>query len=162
MEPVSKLGYYLPWSVGGNAVGAVGSGLLSTLKVSSGAGRYIGYQVIGGVGRGACGQQPIIAVQAAVPASQVSLGTGLVIFSQFFGGAIFVAFAQTTFTNSLGPALKIFAPGVNVEFVINIGATSLRDSVPASELHGVLMAYNQALVHALVSLSELLHFVRVK
>ena len=162
MEPVSKLGYYLPWSVGGNAVGAVGSGLLSTLKVSSGAGRYIGYQVIGGVGRGACGQQPIIAVQAAVPASQVSLGTGLVIFSQFFGGAIFVAFAQTTFTNSLGPALKIFAPGVNVEFVINIGATSLRDSVPASELHGVLMAYNQALMHTLVSLSELFLFVIVR
>jgi hypothetical protein len=104
----------------------------------------------------------MIAVQAAVPASQVSLGTGLVIFSQFFGGAIFVAFAQTTFTNSLGPALKIFALGVDAEFIINVGATSLRDSVPESELHGVLVAYNQALMHTLVSLSELFLFVIVR
>jgi hypothetical protein len=103
----------------------------------------------------------MIAVQAAVPASQISLGTGLVIFSQFFGGAIFVAFAQTTFTNSLGPALKMFAPSVDAEFVINVGATSLRDSVPVSELHGVLMAYNQALMHTLVSLLEVFLFVRV-
>jgi hypothetical protein len=56
----------------------------------------------------------------------------------------------------------MFAPGVDAEFVINVGATSLRDSIPASELHGVLMAYNQGLMHTLVSLSELLLIVRFR
>lgn len=96
-------------------------------------------------------QQPVTAIQTAVPASQLSVGTALVVFTQFFGGAIFIAFGQTTFTNSLGPALEKFAPTIDTQFVIDVGATSLRDAVPPSELKGVLMAYNQALVHTFVS-----------
>jgi hypothetical protein len=95
-------------------------------------------------------QQPMTAIQTAVPASQLSVGTALVVFTQFFGGGIFIALGQTIFTNSLGPALKTFAPSVDKQFVINVGATSLRGAVPASELKGVLMAYNQALTHTFV------------
>jgi hypothetical protein len=98
-------------------------------------------------------QQPLTAVQTNVPASQISVGTALVVFTQFFGGAVFIAFAQTTFTNSLGPALREFAPNVSAKFVIDTGATNLRDMVPAGELNGVLMAYNKALIHTFVSTS---------
>jgi len=97
-------------------------------------------------------QQPVTAVTAAVPKNLISVGTALVVFTQFFGGGIFVALAQTTFTNSLGPALAKFAPNVSAAHVISVGATNLRESVPASELNGVLEAYNQALVHTFVSL----------
>jgi hypothetical protein len=80
------------------------------------------------------------------------VGTALVVFTQFFGAAIFIAFGQTTFTNSLGPALREFSPNVTAKFVIDTGATNLRDVVPAGQLAGVLMAYNQALTHIFVSL----------
>jgi hypothetical protein len=96
-------------------------------------------------------QMPLNAVQHAVPASQLSVGTALVVFAQFFGGAIFLAFGQTAFINSLGPALEKFAPAVDTQFVVDTGATSLRDAVPAGELRGVLIAYNQALTHTFVS-----------
>ena len=95
-------------------------------------------------------QQPLTAIQTAVPASQLSVGTALVVFTQFFGGGILTALGQTVFTNSLGPALNKFAPSIDKQFILNVGATSLRSVVPASELRGVLMAYNQALVHTFV------------
>jgi hypothetical protein len=74
-------------------------------------------------------QNPITAIQLAVPPSQIPIGTALVVFCQFFGGGIFIALSQTIFTNSLGPALDKYAPGVDAGFVINIGATSLREAV---------------------------------
>jgi len=124
---------------------------MSTLKISSNAGKYIGFQIVCGVARGTTMQQPMNAVQIDVPADQLSIGTALVVFTQFFGGAVFIALAQTTFTNSLGPALAKFAPSVNAGFVIGVGATSLREAVHADELEGVLMAYNEALTHTFVS-----------
>jgi hypothetical protein len=96
-------------------------------------------------------QQPMTAVQTNVPPELLSVGTALVVFTQFFGGAVFIAFAQTTFTNSLGPALKEFAPNVTAKFVIDTGATNLRNVVPAEVLEGVLMAYSKALTNTFVS-----------
>ena len=148
---VTRIGYYIPFSITGNAISAIGSGLLSTLSVSSNASKYIAYQILSGIGRGFIAQQPITAIQTAVPASQISVGSALVVFTQFFGAAIFIAIGQTIFTNSLGPALDKFAPAVNAQFVINVGATNLRSAVPESELSGVLMAYNEALMHTFVS-----------
>jgi hypothetical protein len=133
----------------------IGSGLLSTLSISSNAGKYIGYQILCGLARGCVQQQPLTAVQTNVPSDQISVGIALVVFTQFFGSAIFIAFAQTTFTNSLGPALREFAPNVSAKFVIDTGATNLRDVIRAGELNGVLMAYNQALTHTFVSSSIL-------
>jgi hypothetical protein len=137
--------------IGGNLFSTISSGLLSTLQVSSNASQYIGYQVLSGIARGAVTQQPMTAVQTNVPQSQLSVGTALVVFTQFFGGAIFLAFAQTTFANSLGPALREFAPNVSAKFVIDTGATNLREAVGAEVVDGVLMAYNKALIHTFVS-----------
>jgi hypothetical protein len=69
----------------------------------------------------------------------------LVIFSQTFGGALFLSFAETVFTNGLVKALSTFAPEVNAEIVINAGATAVSSAVPQSSIAGVLLAYNQAI-----------------
>ncbi len=71
----------------------------------------------------------------------------LVIFSQTFGGAIFLTFAETVFTDGLIKALSNFAPKINAETVINAGATAVKDVVPESSIAGVLLAYNQAISH---------------
>ena len=71
----------------------------------------------------------------------------LVIFAQFFGGTLFLTFAETDFTNGLKKAIPIFAPNVSAEAVIAAGASAVRDVVPDAELGGVLMAYNQAVKH---------------
>lgn len=55
---VSKLGYYLPFALFSGAVTAVGNGLISTFSPGTSTGKWIGYQIILGVGRG-CGFQMV-------------------------------------------------------------------------------------------------------
>jgi hypothetical protein len=65
-------------------------------------------------------------------------------FSQTFGGAIFLSFADTIFTNSLKSELPQYAPSVNPEVVIAAGATAIRNVVAKNELAGVLVAYGKS------------------
>jgi hypothetical protein len=68
----------------------------------------------------------------------------LIMFSQTFGGAIFLSFADTIFTNSLKSQLPQYAPSVNPEVVIAAGATAIRNVVAKNELAGVLVAYGKS------------------
>lgn len=48
---------------------------MTTFKPSSGIGKWIGYQAIYGAGIGFGMQQPLIAIQTALPDKQVAEGT---------------------------------------------------------------------------------------
>lgn len=91
--------------------------------------------------------QPIVAVQNNVSPAKLSVGMAVLIFTQTFGGSLFLAFSQTAFTSSLGQALKTFAPDVDVRTLLIAGASTIREVVPQGSLNGVLLAYNQALNH---------------
>lgn len=71
----------------------------------------------------------------------------LLIFSQLFGGALFLSFAQTAFTNGLIKYVPIYAPGVSAETVIAAGASAIQQAVPKAALKGVLEAYNTSINH---------------
>lgn len=71
----------------------------------------------------------------------------ILVFCQTFGGALFLALAETDFTSSLKKALPIYAPNVSTETVIKAGATYVRTVVPKADLPGVLEAYNEAVSH---------------
>jgi len=65
----------------------------------------------------------------------------ILVFSQTFGGAIFLAIAQLIFSHGLISGLHEFAPTINPEIVINAGATAVRSVVSAANLPIVLEAY---------------------
>lgn len=65
----------------------------------------------------------------------------LLIFSQNFGGAVFLTFAETIFTNSLSKLIPQYAPDVNSGAVIAAGATGWRSLVSKDQIEGVLNAY---------------------
>jgi hypothetical protein len=75
----------------------------------------------------------------------------MIVFSQYFGGALFSSFAETIFTNSLTSGLRAFAPNADAQKVIKAGASSVRADLSGALLHGVLLAYNQAVTHTFVS-----------
>ena len=99
-------------------------------------------------------QQPVNAVQHTRPPSIMSIGTSIVVFSQFFGSACGLALAETDFSSSLKSALRKYAPGVNAELVSELGAVGLRGAVGSEQLPGVLKAYNEAVTHTFVSLNR--------
>ena len=109
------------------------------------------YQVIGGLGRGMVLQQPLTAVQAALPPPKVPVGTAFLMFCQVLSGALFISFGQTVFSNQLGPALARYAPDVNAALLLKVGATNFRSVVGEESVGRVVQAYNLALTRVFVS-----------
>jgi MFS family permease len=141
---IGKFGYYLPWAVFCGIATAIGSGLISTFTPSTPVGKWVGYQIILGVGRGAGFQTPIIAIQNALPPSEVSVGMSILMFIQTLSGAVFLTFADVIFSTGLKALIPKDAPNVNPSVVIAAGATGIRDAVASENLPGVLKAYSKS------------------
>jgi hypothetical protein len=92
----------------------------------------------------------VIAVQTAPQADQVAQGTAVMMFANYFGGSLFVSLGKTLLSNRLVPALLDFAPMVNVQDLLNAGATGVREVVFEEDLPAVLSAFNQALTQTFV------------
>lgn len=141
---VGKLGYYMPWALVAGILSSIAGGLLSTLGPDSSTGMWIGYQILGGIGRGCGMQMPILALQANIKPSEVAVGQSFLSFSQFLGVAVFLVIGNTIFGEVLRSRLAEYAPDLNSEAVIAAGATAFRKFVPPADLPGVLLAYAKA------------------
>lgn len=49
---VQKVGYYLPFAAAGSAISAVGNGIITMFSPTTSTGKWIGYQIVLGSGRG--------------------------------------------------------------------------------------------------------------
>ena len=139
---VTKLGYYAPPAIIGSAIGTVGCGLLSSLRVNSSAGHWVGYQIITSAGLGMAVQQGVIAVQTVLKLDQIPIGIAAIVSMQSLGGAVFVSVGNNILQNRLKQAEL---PGVDIKRVIAAGATEFRDLVPKASLPALLTIYNSAL-----------------
>lgn len=142
---VTKLGYYAPFMVASSVLTSVGAGLLTTFDLDTSSGKWIGYQAICGFGIGLGLQLPLAAVQTVLHLSEIASATALIIFMQLFGAAIFVSVGESVLTNKLVAYIGQFVPGVDAKAVAATGATFIQDVIPPEHLHGVLLAYNDAL-----------------
>lgn len=135
------MGYYLPFAVFSAAVLAVANGLLSTLGPHTSTAKWAGYQILAGFARGSGMQMPIIAIQANTPASVTPVATAVLVFSQTFGGAVFITVANVIFNTKLKHELVHRLPHIDAQAVIDAGATGIRDAVSTEDLPGALASY---------------------
>ncbi|KAG4220397.1 hypothetical protein PC116_g31124 [Phytophthora cactorum] len=142
---VSKLGYYTPLFLFSSVVMPIGAGLLSTFTPSISEGKWIGYQIIFGVGLGAGMQQPMNVVQTVLDRPDIATGTAIVTFSRFLGSAIFLPVAENVFLNSFISKLSN-VPSIDPSSVTGGGATGLRNTVSGTELTTLLSDYNAAII----------------
>ncbi|KAI5263785.1 putative major facilitator superfamily transporter [Aureobasidium subglaciale] len=147
---ITVIGVYAPFMWFGAAVFTVGAGMLYTLEVGSPAARWIGYQLLAGIGSGSAIQIPFIAVQVVLEEKDMPSGNAIAIFFNSLGGAISISIAQNIFANTLVKDIIKNAPGVNPAAVISAGATHVREVVSADQLAGVLMAYSNAVTSAFI------------
>ncbi|KAK4616533.1 MFS-type efflux pump MFS1 [Fulvia fulva] len=143
---VSLIGYYTPFAILSSVMMAIGTGLLTTFTTSTGAGQWIGYQIIAGLGVGFGFQQTMLAAQTCLPKEDVPIGTAIVIFFQTLGGALFVSVSQNVFANRLVSGLGQVVPELDPRVVLESGATTLGDVIPETFLEAVKGVYNDALV----------------
>ena len=76
---LSKVPYPQPYLLSGAAITAIGSGLLYTLDIGSSEGKWIGYQLLAGIGIGWCFQVPVITAQGSVASEDLSSATAMVL-----------------------------------------------------------------------------------
>ncbi|KAL3478143.1 major facilitator superfamily domain-containing protein [Aspergillus californicus] len=146
---VTRIGYYLPFALISSIIVITGTALLTTLTPETATRNWIGFQIIQGIGRGLGVQMPLLAVQTFASKSNHSIATGLVMLSQYLGGAIFLAVCQVVFSSGLSGELARYAPSVDAEMLMAAGAGAVRDVVEPSMLDGVVKAYNGAVVRTL-------------
>jgi MFS family permease len=144
---VQRFGYYTPAMYAGSVVMSIGAGLITTFTTTTGHEKWIGYQVLFGLGMGMGMQQSNLAVQTVLKHKDVPTGSALIFFWQSLGGAIFISVGQNIFLDKFIAGLKTLPPGViNPKILISTGATEIRNVVPAKYMDEVLVAYNHALV----------------
>ena len=83
-------------------------------------------------------------MQSALAQEQIPVSSALLVFSQTFGGAIFLTISQTIFANSLSDSLSERLPPITVGKIIQAGARGVRDVVSGEELDATLLAYCDA------------------
>jgi len=125
----------------GSVITTIGAGLIYTFEINTGAGKWIGYQIIAGAGSGLVIQIPIIVNQALVEPSDLASISAITLFLQTIGGAFWVSAGQAAFVNELFRKLPIKAPNVSPVLVIATGASELHRVFSAADLSGVLVSY---------------------
>lgn len=142
---VTVVGYYTPFLIASGALLAIGAGLITLYDVEISTGKWIGYQIVLGLGSGAGLQVPMTAVQTVLKAEDIPVGTAAITFFQTLGGTIFIAVGQSVFQNGLSAGIHDHAPGVDPSMIISAGATDIRSALAASgqldALLGVIEAY---------------------
>ena len=141
---VSKIGYYTPFLLAGTVLLSIGAGLLTTLTVTTGEPKWLGFQVIVGFAIGLSQQQAGLAAQTVLSKKDVATGVSLKFFGQQLGGAIFISVAQNVLETKLIAGLSDL-PDFDPYQIVNMGATEIRGSVPPPLLPVVLLAYNNAI-----------------
>ena len=126
----------------------LGTGLLTTLKPSSSAVKWISFQVLAGIGAGSGGQLPLIAVQDALSRDDVSIGYAIVLSAGNMGPTAALAITQAVFGSLLTSGLGQKAPGVTPEMVKHAGATDWRQNVPVELVSVARGIYNHALARS--------------
>lgn len=139
-----RIGYYTPLAIIGTCITCCGAGLLTTFEVDTSAGKWIGYQILYGLGLGLCFQVPNLAAQTCLPKKDVPTGLALMLFGSLIGASVFVAVGENVLSNQLVQRLSSL-PGFDPSLVASGGVTSLLDSLPQALRATALAAYNEAL-----------------
>jgi EmrB/QacA subfamily drug resistance transporter len=137
---ISKYGHYVPLMLVSSVFSTIGAGLLYTLEIDSPSAKWIGYQILTGIGLGLGFQIPIIVVQVSVDIADISSISAVLLFVQTIGGSFFVSAGQTAFENTLVGSLATYAPEINPAKVIATGATEIRNVFP-NDVQGILLSY---------------------
>ncbi|KAK8030317.1 GliA [Apiospora arundinis] len=137
---ISKTGIAMPFLLFGCATATVASGLLYTLAIGSGPGKWITFQVVAGVGYGTAFQIPVTIGQGMCRPVDLPSVTAIILFFQIIGGSFLVSAAQVGFLNIMSRKVLALAPQLAPPLVLGTGASDIR-RVFGESLPQVLVGY---------------------
>ncbi|KAI0115567.1 efflux pump [Nemania sp. FL0031] len=138
---LQKTGYVIPIAIFSLVLSSIGTGLMSTLRAHSSVGRWVGFQLLAGIGTGAGLQLGLIAIQGVTTGEERSLGMAFMVFTQSLFPAIALSLCNLVLVASLKTEIPFDAPNANTTAIIQAGATNFRRTVDAADLDHVINAY---------------------
>ncbi|USW51350.1 Putative major facilitator superfamily, MFS transporter superfamily [Septoria linicola] len=145
---VTITGHYTSNQLLGSVLIIVAAGLIWTLDVGSGAGKWIGFQVLAGIGTGFSFQLPVVVSQRTAVTEEVSTVSAICLFFQCMAGGIFISASQSVFANGLIGAVKENVPGLPPQLVLAAGATNIRRYFAENQVEGIVRSYMTGLKNA--------------
>ncbi|KAI0801577.1 MFS general substrate transporter [Xylaria sp. FL0064] len=142
----TALAQFVPLLIVSSVISSIGAGLLSTLKVDSSSGHWIGYQLVMAIGVGIGSQNVNLIGQVAVPTSDMAIATSVLSFAGTLSSSIFLVVGQSVFQNQFINNLVAKAPEVDAVSIFSQGPAALRALVTAEQLPEVLQVYNEAII----------------
>lgn len=85
---VTATGYIWPFMTAASVFTAIGAGLLTTFHVDISVGRWVGYQIVYGVGMGLAAQTPLMVAQNVVALEDIAIASSLIMMMQAIGGYV--------------------------------------------------------------------------
>ncbi|KAI1214200.1 major facilitator superfamily domain-containing protein [Annulohypoxylon truncatum] len=145
----SAIGYYNPGMIIGTALSIAGATLLTTIHMDSSIAKIVGYQLLYGFGVGFGFGQPSYVVQTILPPSDVPIGVTFITLMQNLSASIFVAVGQSILQGELRSRLQSILPDVNIQSLLNSGASDFASSLPPESRQQALSVYSVCLVSTL-------------
>ena len=87
---------------------------------------------------------PFSAVQTVLSPKDIPTGNAMMTFGGGLGTAVFVSGSSALFRGRLVQELRVWAPGVDVSLLENVGLKGIREVVGRESLGKVLMGYERA------------------
>ena len=119
---ITKTGVATPLMVFGAVVATIAAGLLYTLDIGTGAGKWIGYQVLAGFGYGIGFQVPIIVGQATSAPADISSVTATILCKSY------ISHSPISYHASSAAYRRLI-------FILNLQSSKLRVAHSSSQLH---------------------------
>ncbi|KAJ6149873.1 hypothetical protein N7471_001072 [Penicillium samsonianum] len=144
---IGMVGYIWPFLVFSSTFISLGAGLFTTFSINIGTGKWIGYQIIYGLGMGLAAQTPVMVAQNVLDLADIPIGSGIVMFVQTMAGAILTAVAQSLFINHLDRNIeKTHVSGIDTSKIMSGGVTTLTKGLHGADKTTILNAFNKAMV----------------
>ncbi|KAL8682375.1 MAG: hypothetical protein Q9186_001565 [Xanthomendoza sp. 1 TL-2023] len=107
---MSKLGYYMPWFLGGAILAVIGGALMYTVDTDTSTSAIYGYTVLLGIGGGCFLMSAFGCVSAVVEASDVFNAIGVLSLVQYMGITFFPAISGCIFQNLGAHYIRPYLP----------------------------------------------------
>jgi len=146
---VSFTGYYTPFMILGSGLLTGGaSAVAATWRPSTSDAALIGLQILFGAGAGIGVQQAHTAAQTALSDKDVPTGVVVLIFAQILGGTVWLSVGQNLLTRGLVTGLSPLLPDLDVQQLLDMGATGFRRAVGPELQDAAISVYNDALMRS--------------
>lgn len=146
---VSATGYYTPFMIlSSGLLASSASAVAATWRPSTSNATLIGYQIIFGAGAGIGIQQAHTAAQTVLSDKDVPTGVVVLIFAQILGGTVWLSVGQNVLTRGLVTGLSPLLPNLDVQQILDVGATGFRKAVGPELQEAAILVYNDTLMRS--------------